>query len=141
MPSFERSGTADAPAEEVWKLLYDPVRIPQWWSGIESVTDLADTAESGDSRTYTMYPTGYPDYPMPQLIRSTQQGTAVVVSCLVNELEFAWRLEPLSDGRTRISVRVEIPDAEAHRVEAQQSSMDASIARLADLAAASMGRV
>ena len=26
-----------APVEEVWKLLYDPARLPEWWEGVETV--------------------------------------------------------------------------------------------------------
>ncbi len=29
MPSFQRSATAAAPPEEVWKVLYDPTRFPE----------------------------------------------------------------------------------------------------------------
>ena len=37
MPSFRDTVTSAAPPEEVWKLLYDPARFPDWWSGIETV--------------------------------------------------------------------------------------------------------
>ena len=53
--------TRPAPPEEVWKLLYDPARFPDWWAGIETV-------ESGARVGYTMYPEGYPDFPMAQLL-------------------------------------------------------------------------
>ncbi|MDT7751773.1 MAG: hypothetical protein QOD96_5435, partial [Pseudonocardiales bacterium] len=37
MPGFELSGRSRAPVEEVWKLLYDPSRFPEWWAGVETV--------------------------------------------------------------------------------------------------------
>ena len=59
-----------------------------------------------------MYPDGYPDFPMPQQLRTDGDGHKVLVSCLVSDLVFEWRLEPLGE-RTRIAVHVEIPEAEA----------------------------
>ena len=56
-----------------------------------------------------------------------------MVSCLVSELRFEWRLEPTNQG-TRITVDVEIPDAEAHRLDAQREIISASMKRLAELA-------
>jgi uncharacterized protein YndB with AHSA1/START domain len=37
MPEFTLTGTTAAPVEEVWKLLFDPSRFPEWWAGIETV--------------------------------------------------------------------------------------------------------
>ena len=37
MPEFEDRARSDAPPEDVWKLLYDPARFPDWWAGIGSV--------------------------------------------------------------------------------------------------------
>ena len=37
MPGFSRRATCHAPAEEVWKLLYDPARYTEWWEGTERV--------------------------------------------------------------------------------------------------------
>ena len=61
MPAFDDSATAAAPAEEVWKLLYDPSRFAEWWEGIETVEP--DHRGRDD---ITIYPAGYPDFPMPQ---------------------------------------------------------------------------
>jgi hypothetical protein len=58
-----------------------------------------------------------------------------VISCLVSDLRFDWRLEPLDGGRaTRISVHVEIPQAEAHRLGTQREVIAASLSRLAAVA-------
>ena len=131
MPTFDASADVAAPPEEVWKLLYDPSRFPEWWAGIESVNAGDDEGGAGD---VTFYPEGYPDFPMPQLVRTSGDGRSVLISCLVSDLHFAWRLDE-RDGGTRISVDVEIPEAEAHRLDGQREVISNSLARLAALAA------
>ena len=81
-----------------------------------------------------MYPEGYPDFPMPQALETSQDNGAVKISCLVSDLCFDWRLRP-SGGGTEISVHVEIPAQEAHRLDAQRDIIRRSLVRLADLAA------
>ncbi len=127
MPSFHDSATSGAPPEEVWKLLYDPSRFPDWWAGI-------GTVEVESEGGYTMYPSGHPDFPMAQLLETQKDQQRVTVSCLVSDLRFQWRLEPVWEG-TLISVDVEIPDAESHRLETQRDVISASMRRLAQLAA------
>ena len=134
MPSFHDSVTTPAPPEEVWKILYDPHRFPEWWTGIETVETEPGTGGGESERRYTMYPQGYPDFPMPQELRSSRGDGRVVVSCLVSDLRFEWRLEPDAEG-TRISVDVDIPEKEAHRLEGQRERIAASLARLGELAA------
>ena len=136
MPEFHDTPTPAAQPEEVWKILYDPARFPEWWSGIETVE--AETSAEGETK-YTMYPDGYPDFPMPQLLRTDRDDGRVSVSCLVSDLQFEWRLEPLGAGAegTRISVDVEIPDEEAHRLDTQRDAISSSLGKLAELAAAS----
>ena len=141
MPTFDDQATAAAAPEEVWKLLYDPTRFPEWWVGIETVEPgepsepvaTADPHSSTDG--YTMYPTGYPDYPMPQALRVDQTHDFVEISCLVSDLVFAWRLTSQDEGKsTRISVHVEIPESEAHRLETQTDVIHRSLASLAGAA-------
>jgi uncharacterized protein YndB with AHSA1/START domain len=127
MPSFHDRVDCAAGPEEVWKLLYDPSRFPEWWAGIGSV-------EVTGGESYTMYPDGYPDYPMAQLLESRHEDHQVTISCLVSDLRFEWRLEPSGSG-TQISVEVEIPEAEGQRLRTQQELIGASIRRLAELAA------
>jgi uncharacterized protein YndB with AHSA1/START domain len=127
VPSFHDTASSAAPPEDVWKLLYDPSRFPDWWAGIGTV----DVENEGE---YTMYPDGYPDFPMAQLLETRQDQQRVTVSCLVSDLRFEWRLAPLAEG-TLITVDVEIPEAEAHRLEAQREIISASMRRLAELAA------
>lgn len=133
MPTFTDDAVSPAPVEEVWKLLYDPTRFPDWWAGFETVLP-PETDRSGRSR-FTYFPTGYPDYPMPQLLDTYRDQGRVVVSCLVSELRFEWRLESVANDATRIRVQVEIPDTEAWRLETQRAVISTSVRRLASLAA------
>lgn len=127
MPSFHDTATSSAPPEDVWKLLYDPSRFPDWWAGIGTVE------VTGDGE-YTMYPDGYPDFPMAQILDTRRTEHRVTVSCLVSDLRFEWRLEATGDG-TLIAVDVEIPESEAHRLDTQREVISTSVKNLAHLAA------
>jgi hypothetical protein len=133
MPQFDDETTTAAPVEEVWKLLYDPARFPEWWEGVATVQRRAHDGK-GD---FTLFPDGYPDFPMPQALRTDGDGRTVTISCLVSHLIFEWRLEPLAeyDG-TRIAVHVEIPEQEAHLLETERGAVRASLRSLAALAVA-----
>ena len=127
MPQFSDAITTSAPPEEVWKLLYDASRFAEWWEGIE-------TSEVRDGGA-TIYPDGYPDFPMPQVLRSSQNEGLVTISCLVSDLVFEWRLESAADEPgTRIRVHVEIPEAEAARLDGQREVISRSLTALARLA-------
>jgi len=131
MPSFDDRTRSAAPPEDVWKLLYDPSRFPDWWAGVGTV-EPSDV----DGDAYTMFPTGYPDFPMPQQLRSDRAGGSVAISCLVSDLTFEWRLHSLDDGRaTEIAVHVEIPESDRHRLAGQQDLIHRSLLALATLAA------
>jgi uncharacterized protein YndB with AHSA1/START domain len=129
VPTFDDSIASQAPVEEVWKLLYDPARFPEWWAGV-------GTIEPGADGVYTLYPEGYPDFPMPQQLRTDADGRTVTISCLVSDLVFQWRLEPLGAAGTTIAVHAELPEREAHRLEGQRAAVSASLRALAELAAA-----
>jgi uncharacterized protein YndB with AHSA1/START domain len=126
---FDDSTTTTAPPEEVWKLLYDPSRFPDWWAGIGTVEERAH----GGRGDYTMFPEGYPDFPMPQELRTDRSAGNVIVACLVSDLVFRWRLTPEAGG-TRIDVHVELPEREAHRLDAQRAAIADSLRNLAGLA-------
>jgi uncharacterized protein YndB with AHSA1/START domain len=127
MPTFDDEILTSAAPETVWKLLYDPSRCPEWWVGVATVTPGADT--------YTMYPAGYPDFPMPQELTARRETGTVMISCLVSDLRFDWRLLPEATG-TAVSVHVELPDREAHRLDLQKDVIHRSLAKLAELAEA-----
>ncbi|MEA2287290.1 MAG: hypothetical protein QOJ21_3333, partial [Solirubrobacteraceae bacterium] len=83
---------------------------------------------------------GYPDFPMPQALRTGGDGRRVTISCRVSDRVVEWRLVPVAaaDG-TRIAVHVEIPDQEGHRLDAQRAVVSASLRSLAALASAAAG--
>lgn len=132
MPHFDDSTTTSASAVQVWKILYDPLRFPQWWAGITA-------AAAGDARggpgDVTLWPEEDPDLPLPQLIDTRSRDHRVVVSCIVTDVVFEWRLEPADSG-TSIAVHVEIPDKEAARLTTQREVVSSSLRRLAALAEA-----
>ena len=128
MQTFDQSAVSAAAPEQVWKLLYDPARFPEWWAGVGSVQPGRDQAG------YTMYPAGYPGFPMPQALETSREDGAVKISCLVSDICFDWRLRPSGSG-TEISVHVQIPDHEAHRLDTQREVIRQSVTRLAELAA------
>jgi uncharacterized protein YndB with AHSA1/START domain len=127
MPTFDDAAETAAAPEQVWKALYDPTRFPDWWAGVERIEPAGDGS-------FTMYPEGYPDFPMPQTIATARADGRVTISCQVSDLVFEWRLSELPDGGTRIAVHVEIPDAEAARLEDQRTTIHESLLRLAALA-------
>jgi uncharacterized protein YndB with AHSA1/START domain len=133
MPQFDDFLITPASAVAVWKVLYDPLRFAEWWTGFEKVT--TGDARGGDADV-TLWPEGYPDFALPQRVESHSVDQRIVVSCTVSELVFEWRLEPV-DGATRISVHVEIPEAEAAREAAQREVITSSLRRLAALAESS----
>lgn len=126
MPGFSLTARADAPVEEVWKLLFDPTRFPEWWAGVETV-------HATGPGEYTQWPTGYPDFPMPQTMHTDQTGGRVTISCQISDIDTTWQLAESAAG-TAIEVRVDLPDAEAHRLDTQHDAITASLARLANLA-------
>ena len=131
MPTFDDSATTTAPVEEVWKLLYDPARMVEWWEGVERVDGDGHDGQGN----LTIYPAGSPDFPMPQELRTAADGRGLTISCLTKYLVYEWRLEPLDAG-TRIRVHVEIPEEEAHRLESQRGGVSASLRSLAALSTA-----
>ncbi len=132
MPGFERSGRAGALVEDVWKLLFDPARFPEWWYGIETVrTDGA--VEEGGTRRYAQWLHGAPDFPMPQVLRSDRDRGRVTVSCQVRDVDVAWHLAGDGDD-TVIKVRVDVADAEIPRLPMLETMMERSLGSLATLA-------
>jgi uncharacterized protein YndB with AHSA1/START domain len=127
MPSFDDSTQCSASPEDVWMLLYDPTRFPEWWTGIASTA-------MRDDRNYTMFVEGYPDFPMPQILDARPQDNCVTISCMVSDLVFEWNLEPADGGGTQISVHVNVPEAEAARLDMQRDIIGSSLRKLGQLA-------
>lgn len=128
MPEFSERSGCRAPAEEVWKLLHDPARFPDWWAGTERV-------EPGDDGAVTRYLDGWPDFPMPTAVTSRRDGAAIVISCLRSDIIHVWTLEP-APGGCAVAVRVTIPEEEAARLEPVRAEVAASLARLVEVAQA-----
>ena len=131
MPGFTVNGTATAPVEEVWKLLFDPSRFPEWWAGVEKVQVDA----SGD---HTVWYQNNPDFPMPRRLRTDRVEGRVTVSCQVSDIEFAWQLAEHGNG-TKITARVAIPPAMAGLLDEQREAVARSLSNLAVLADADAG--
>jgi uncharacterized protein YndB with AHSA1/START domain len=128
MPGFALSAGCRAPVEEVWKLLFDPTRFPEWWVGIETVRTDGPGA-------YTQWPSGYPDFPMPQKLRVDQANDRVTVSCQVSDIDVVWQLTEGGRG-TAIQVTVSLPEHEAHRLDGERQLIAESLRRLTALAEA-----
>lgn len=126
MPGFTLTAGCHAPVEEVWKLLFDPARFPEWWVGI-------DTVHQDAPGEFTQWPTGYPDFPMPQKVRVDEASERVTISCQVSDIDFAWQLAEAGTG-TSINVNVTLPEHEAHRLDGQHQVISASLRRLTALA-------
>jgi hypothetical protein len=71
---------------------------------------------------------------MAHRLRASGDHRRVTVSCQVSFLEFEWTLEEADGERTRLAVHVELPDAEAHRLDDLRVAIHASLGRLATVA-------
>jgi uncharacterized protein YndB with AHSA1/START domain len=140
MPAFRDAAVSAAPPEEVWKLLYDPARYPEWWSGIAAV-EVEEPGEDGPDR-FSYYPEGGgSDPPLLQLLETSRDDRRIVVSCTTYDFRFEWALESVEDGgATRIDVLVDVPEAQAASFDALRDAISRSLARLADLAPRASGR-
>ena len=47
MPKFEREVEINAPVEKVWEVLTNPDHWPQWFPGIESISNVTSVSEGG----------------------------------------------------------------------------------------------
>ena len=126
MPGFALSARCRAPVEDVWKLLFDPARFPDWWVGIETVRKESPAE-------FTQWPTGYPDFPMPQKLRVDRANERVTISCQVSDIDVVWQLAEAGTG-TSITVNVSLPEREAHRLDGQHQAIQESLHRLTALA-------
>jgi uncharacterized protein YndB with AHSA1/START domain len=128
MPAFAASVLCQAPVEEVWKLLFDPARFPDWWVGVETVRKDAPDQ-------FTLWLAWNPDFPMTQKLRVDEANERVTISCQVRDIDIVWQLAEAGTG-TSISVNVTLPEAEAHRLDGQRWIMAESLPRLIALAEA-----
>jgi uncharacterized protein YndB with AHSA1/START domain len=78
MPKFEREVEIDAPVETVWKVMTNPNHWPQWFPGVDSVSNVTSTSEGGRFEWTNEGRTGYGTIvnmePMKRLEIMTQMG-------------------------------------------------------------------
>ena len=127
MPQFQATATTPAPIEEVWKLLVDPTRYPEWWAGIASVEQQHDDADG-----FTLYHPDEPVLPWPQQVEQRSNGQ-VVISCLTTAMRYDWQLTA-ADAQTRIDISVAIPEDWADHLESQRDLISRSLDSLTSLA-------
>jgi uncharacterized protein YndB with AHSA1/START domain len=128
MPEFTLTGEAHAPVEEVWKLLFDPSRFPEWWAHVDAV-------RVGSAGEHMVWYDGSPDFPMPRRLRADRVEGRVSISCQVSDIDFSWQLAEHGDG-TQITARVELPAAMAYLFDEQRETIATSLTNLAELAEA-----
>lgn len=121
MPAFEESAVCRAPAEEIWKLLHDPARFPEWWSGLERV--------EADGTEFSRYMEPWPDFAYPTRVSTRREHGRVTVSCLLSDIRQEWTLSRDPDG-CRVQVRVEFPEGEVERLGSVRAEVQASLPRL-----------
>jgi hypothetical protein len=119
---FEETVVCRAPALQVWKLLHDPTRFPEWWVGITRSQPTADGAvvqhsawEHGD---------------LPLFVTATRDSPGVVIRCPATGRVYSWALEPHPDG-CRVRVRVEVPDGQYEQLRLRRETMLATLPQLA----------
>ena len=130
MVGFALSAPCRAPAIEVFKLLHDPSRYPDWWEGMERI-------EGADGRgdEVRRFMSQWPDYAYPTALSRPGADGTMRISCLVSDIVHEWRIAPHADG-CAVLVRVELPEAEAEREDAQREEVGASLRNLVALAEA-----
>ena len=126
MPEFTLTARAAAPVEEVWKLLFDPTRFPEWWAGIETV-------QVESPQAYTIWLDSAPEFPMPQQLRTDTRAGRVTMSCQVSDIDFSWQLAESPDG-TEITARAVVPPHEGGRLDYVRDMVSASLGALTALA-------
>jgi hypothetical protein len=125
MLSFEESVLCHAPVEELWALLYDPTRFPEWWVGTERTETIPDGAN--------LYTEADPQMVFPTRIMASPGHERVTISCLTTDIAWQWTLEAAPEG-CRLQLSMQIPDHQAHLLELERDIMQASLHRLVALA-------
>ncbi|MBA0125110.1 SRPBCC family protein [Haloechinothrix sp. YIM 98757] len=119
MPSFEESVICRAPPLEVWKLLHDPARVPEWYSGVAHATTTPDGA--------ILYLGDREEDAYPVRIAPESERSRVLIRCLITDDLYTWSLEPHPDG---CLVRVRV-DVAAEPVDERRDGVLASLPKLA----------
>ena len=112
MAPLTGSSTAEinAPLDEVWALVADVERAPEWQGGMKALRALehdgqgrATLCESeSDAKVRTIKSTVVFDYDEPTRLRWTQEKGEL------KSVQGSWELEELRDGRTRATYWLEV---------------------------------
>jgi len=114
LPRYEARRTLPAPVEEVWAVLADPGRWPEWWPGLVEVAPSVRRALAPGAH-WRLEGTNRPSFrPRPQL-----GGSLVVLDVVpLKHLSFQLTSEharveldltPVEDGETHATLAVEAP--------------------------------
>ena len=120
MPTLDHTMEADAPPEDVWKLIHDPEAFLRWWGCLEAGPIPKTTT--------------HPRFPLAQVVGSSRADGRIVVSCAMDDITFDWQLEEREAGGTRINLHVDVPDHYGFALEPQRQLIEHSMNRLARLA-------
>jgi ribosome-associated toxin RatA of RatAB toxin-antitoxin module len=111
MPTLTGSSTAeiDAPLDEVWELVADVERSPDWQGGLKALRALEHDSDGratlceveSDAKVRTIKSTVRFQYDEPIRLRWTQEKGEL------KSVDGSWELEDLGDGRTRATYRLE----------------------------------
>jgi carbon monoxide dehydrogenase subunit G len=104
------SAAIDAPLEEVWAVLQDVLRAPEWQGGLEEVTALERDADGrptlvdteSDIKVRRVKSRDRIRYEAPTRLLWTQEEGDL------RSVEAVWELEDLGSGRTRVSYRLDV---------------------------------
>jgi uncharacterized protein YndB with AHSA1/START domain len=131
MPIVEAETLIAAPAEEVFKVLHDPTRHPEWWVGLDTIEGVQ--GQDGELR-FSVLSHDYPGVRLEQR-QEPLAGGGIVMTCLQYGLRFRWRLVP-EDHATRVHAHVEIPDRWRELTAGYRMKIPASLERLSALVTA-----
>ena len=112
MGNLSGSSTAEinAPLDEVWKLVEDVEKAPEWQGGLKDIEAIERDAEgravlvesASDAKVRTIKSTVRFSYDGPTRLSWTQ------VKGEMKSVEGSWTLEDLGDGRTRATYALEV---------------------------------
>ena len=114
MPRYEARRTLPAPVEEVWAVLEDPARWPEWWPDLVRVQSTVRRALAPGAR-WQLEGTE-----RPSLRRRPQLGGSLLVLEVVQLEHIAFQLtgehadveldlQPVEDGETQATLAIEAP--------------------------------
>lgn len=126
MPSFEETAVCRVPARTVWKLLHDPNRFVDWWSGLVR-------SEPG-SHGALIRADYAPEVEVPLRINPLREGSGVMMRCLVTDTVYSWQLQPHPQG-CLVRMRVDVPgSSDEDLIRYTRASMLRSLPRLVSAA-------